>query len=131
MSSFPNMNGLEAEQLVERAVGKDIHLHVHEFDSASTTGRVQGDSRRLAREVARDMMKMAEMAEDLNMETFCAAVAAAAMGRLVTSSGFTVVYGDYFQPREIVRVELRPEGTRHTSIDATVQTVAAHEVSES
>jgi len=117
---MPEPGSREHDDLIRTGIGENIHLDIHELDSGVTGGRVRIDSVRLAREAAVRVMELAGFPDDKDLRRLCAAVAEVAMGRLVTSPGFTVSYGEYFNPREMVRVNLRPEPVRSTNIDATV-----------
>ena len=104
---IPEINGQNTGELVQLAAGTDADVFVHEVRDGRTDA-VSSSS--LSDDVAEQVLRRLRI-DDPTVETLCRTVARAAVARLAASDGFTAYFGEMSNPREILRVSLRPLGT--------------------
>ena len=114
MSDLPNNQS--PTDFAHDIVGREVYVTVHKREADGR--KYREGSYNLFRPIIDEVLKKAGVA-DRKMAHVCEAAALACVGELMLASGFTIEYGQSFNPDEVVRVELRDD--EPTYRDASVQ----------
>ncbi len=91
---------------VTAGIGQEVHIFVIHVETGAKV--VSESSNHMIGEIIDDVFLKQRIPDNPELARLCALVARVAVGRLATSQGFEVRYGNYRAPREVVDVELRP-----------------------
>ena len=117
MTYVPEINN--PTQFAYGIIGREVAVTVHKREPDGL--KVREGLVQLIRPVIGEVLEKAEVTDDKDatLSRLCEAAVLASVGKLMLASGFTIEYGQQFNPDEVVRVQLRDDDPVYR--DAVVQ----------
>lgn len=106
-------------QFAHGIIGRKVDVTVHEREPDGL--RIREGIVHLIRPVINEVLAKAEITDDKDatLSKLCEAAVLASVGKLMLATGFTIEYGQRFNPDEVIRVQLRDDEPVYK--DATVE----------
>lgn len=101
---------------VLQGVGEHVQVFLRVDDPSM--GPIRRSSHEMVRDVVSDMFMKQGVTPNHDLEVLCVLAARIAVGKIATSNGFDIEFGDYIEPpHKIVRVDLgRKEAPRQATV---------------
>ena len=115
-AEVPEIRSIPAAVL--QGVGQEVQVFIHEEDPQ--IGPVRRSSHDIVSNTIEDVFRREGIPYNRDLELLCVVVARTAIGKLVTSQGFDIEFGVFYEPpTHATRVELRPSTPTVHQADVT------------